>query len=178
MATIDAFKTNALRNGGARANLFEVELTGGIGDGRLFSFMCKGAQLPGSVIAQIDVPYRGRQLKVAGDRTFENWTVTVFNDNENKLRGEFEEWMNSINAHESNTGILSPSAYYAQLKVTQLDRQNRPTKAYKIVDAFPVNIGAIDLSYDANDAIEEFTVEFAYQYWTTGKGGSDTGITT
>jgi len=180
MANIDDFKIQALANGGARANLFQVTLTGGIEatNSELFSFMCKGAQLPGSVIAQIDVPYRGRQLKVAGDRTFENWTVTVFNDNENTLRGDFEAWMNRINAHESNIGLLSPSAYQAQLNVQQLDRQGKITKNYKIVGAFPVNIGAIDLSYDSNDAIEEFTVEFAYQYWTTGRGIADTGITT
>ena len=176
MSNVDDFKSKLI-GGGARANLFQVDITGGIDSGRLLEFMCKGAQLPASVIAQIDVPYRGRQLKVAGDRTFENWTITVFNDNDSKLRGEFEAWMNDINAHANNTGELDPSAYQVQLNVVQLDRKGNPTKNYKIVVAFPVNISAIDLSYDANDAIEEFTVEFAYQYWTTGTGGADEGIT-
>ena len=92
MSNVDDFKSKLI-GGGARANLFQVDITGGIDSGRLLEFMCKGAQLPASVIAQIDVPYRGRQLKVAGDRTFENWTITVLNDNDSKLRGEFEAWM-------------------------------------------------------------------------------------
>ena len=179
MSNIDDFKQNGLAGGGARANLFQVTLTGGLaGSGKLFEFMCKGAQLPASVVAQIDVPYRGRQLKVAGDRTFENWTVTVFNDNEMKIRNDFERWMNSMNAHAANIGDLDPELYKQQLQVTQFDRQNKPTKMYTLTGAFPVNVSAIDLSYDANDAIEEFTVEFAYDYWTTGANGKDTGITT
>lgn len=179
MANIDLFKSQALISGGARANLFQVDIPTGLGNtaAGLSSFMCKGAQLPASVIAQIDVPYRGRQLKVAGDRTFENWTVTIFNDNEFLIRNDFERWMNRINAHQNNVGNLNPDEYQEDLQVTQLDRENNPTKKYNIVGAFPVNISAIDLSYDANDAIEEFTVEFAYQYWTTGANGADEGIT-
>ena len=164
MSNVDLFK-GQLIGGGARANLFVVETTGGIGSGRLLEFMCKGAQLPASVVAQIDVPYRGRQLKVAGDRTFENWTITVYNDNASKLRSEFEEWMNIINAHEDNTGELNPEVYQEDLTVKQLDRKGKPTKEYNIKGAFPVNVSAIELSYSANDEIEEFTVEFAYQYW-------------
>ena len=179
MANIDTFKEQALTAGGARANLFQVDIPTGLGKeaAELTSFMCKGAQLPASVVAQIDVPYRGRQLKVAGDRTFENWTVTIFNDNAFEIRNDFERWMNRINAHQSNVGELNPITYQEDMQVTQLDRRGLPTKKYNIVGAFPVNCSAIDLSYDANDAIEEFTVEFAYQYWTTGAGGAQEGIT-
>jgi hypothetical protein len=179
--TIDDFKSK-LKGGGARANLFEViipdpAVASGL-DQKLLPFMCKGAQLPASTVAQIDVPYRGRQLKVAGDRTFENWTVTIFNEDAQLLRGAFERWMNSINSHmENKSQVLNPSEYQSDLIVTQQNRIGGATKTYQIDGAFPVNVSAVDLSYDANDAIEEFTVEFAYQYWTTGEAGSRSGIT-
>jgi hypothetical protein len=172
MANIDAFKKDALGLGGARANLFQISVTPPNGvntalDMRLLEFTCKGGSLPGSVIAQIDVPYRGRQLKVAGDRTFENYTITVFNEDAGGIRNAFERWMQGINQHASNIGVKDPAAYQADITIRQLDRNNTVTKTYVLSDAFPVNLGAIELSYDANDAIEEFTVEFAYQYWTS-----------
>ena len=182
MSNIDDFK-GQLEGGGARANLFELNMPNPASIGfdinqERLSFMCKGAQLPASVVAQIDVPYRGRQLKVAGDRTFENWTITVFNENSQLLRSGFESWMNSLNNHEENKGEMNPLLYMVDLEINQLDRKGEQTKRYQLKGAFPVNVSAIDLSYDANDAIEEFTVEFAYQYWTTGTGKSLTGITT
>ena len=156
MSNIDDFK-GQLQGGGARANLFELNMPNpasvgfAINQERL-SFMCKGAQLPASVVAQIDVPYRGRQLKVAGDRTFENWTITVFNENAQLLRSGFESWMNSLNNHEENKGELDPKQYMVDLEINQLDRQGNQTKRYQLKGAFPVNCSAIDLSYDANDA--------------------------
>jgi hypothetical protein len=168
MANVDSFKAKLI-GGGARANLFKVIINNPpIGAGlntELLSFTCKGAQLPASVVAQIDVPFRGRQLKVAGDRTFENWTITAYNEDAQDVRSAFESWMNSINEHVNNVGVKNPSLYQADLIVQQLDRQNSITKEYAIRGAFPVNVSAIDLSYDANDAVEEFTIEFAYQYW-------------
>lgn len=168
MANVDSFKSKLI-GGGARANLFKVIINNppvGAGlDTELLSFTCKGAQLPASVVAQIDVPFRGRQLKVAGDRTFENWTITAYNEDSQDVRSAFESWMNSINEHVNNVGVKNPSLYQADLIVQQLDRTNNVTKEYAIRGAFPVNVSAIDLSYDANDAVEEFTIEFAYQYW-------------
>ena len=158
------FKSKLI-GGGARANLFKVIINNppvGAGlDTELLSFTCKGAQLPASTVAQIDVPYRGRQLKVAGDRTFEDWTVTIINDTGFEIRDAMERWMNGINSHNANTGFNDPAEYQTDLAVEQLDKDGQKLKVYH----FPVNVSAIDLSYDANDAIEEFTVEFAYQYW-------------
>jgi hypothetical protein len=169
MATlgVDDFKSKLI-GGGARPNLFVANVTypgyAG-GDTELTSFLCKAAQLPGSQIAQLDVPFRGRQLKIAGDRTFENWTITVLNDTTMEIRNAFERWMNGINEHVNNEGLLNPNDYMADMSVEQLDRANNVTKKYDIRGAYPINISAIDLSYDTNDAIEEFTVELAYQYW-------------
>ena len=169
MATfkVDDLKSR-LPGGGARANLFRatVEFPGYAGgDSNLISFLCKGAQLPASVVGQVDVPFRGQVLKVAGDRTYENWTVTIINDDLFKGRDAFERWMNGINQNKTNQGIVSPGAYQADMIVEQLTRDDLVAKTVNVRGAFPINVSAIDLSYDTTDAIEEFTVEFAYQYW-------------
>ena len=127
--------------------------------------MCKGAQLPASVTNVIDVPFRGRQLKVAGDRTFEPWTVTIINDTDFNVRDSMERWLNGINNHKANAGLTNPVDYQADLIVEQLDRDGTEIKTYNFRGAFPVNISNIELSYETVDTIEEFTVEFQIQYW-------------
>jgi hypothetical protein len=180
MATgISAFKSN-FNGGGARPNLFRCTINFpeqlGFNGGDLrntASFLIKAASLPASVIAPIEVPFRGRKLKIAGDRTFEPWSITVINDTNFKLRNAFEKWMNAINNHEANVTSFAASlgqsqAYFRDLAVTQLDRNGADIglKTYEIKDAFPTNVSAIELNYETNDAVEEFTVEFQYQYWT------------
>ena len=128
MATfkVDDLKSR-LPGGGARANLFRatVEFPGYAGgDSNLISFLCKGAQLPASVVGQVDVPFRGQVLKVAGDRTYENWTVTIINDDLFRGRDAFERWMNGINQNKTNQGIVSPSTYQADMVVEQLTRDD------------------------------------------------------
>lgn len=164
---VDDFKAK-LRGGGARPNLFKATINFpgyAEGDVELTSFMCKAAQLPASVIAELPVNFRGRQLKVAGDRTFENWTVTILNDTDFNVRNALERWMNGINSHSANTGLTNPFEYQADMVVEQLDRDGSTLKTYNFRGAFPINIAAIDLAYDTNDAIEEFTCEFSIQYW-------------
>jgi hypothetical protein len=164
---VDDFKAK-LKGGGARPNLFRaiVNFPGYAGgEVELTSFMCKGAQLPASVINVIEVPFRGRQLKVAGDRTFEPWTVTVINDTDFSVRNAMERWMNGMNAHAENTGLTNPVDYQADLIVEQLDKDGSVLKTYKFRGCFPTNVAAIDLSYESVDILEEFTVEFQVQYW-------------
>ena len=127
--------------------------------------MCKGAQLPASTVPAVEVPFRGRQLKIAGDRTFEDWTVTVINDTGFEVRDAMERWMNGINGHSANTGFTNPVLYQADLIVEQLDKNGDVLKTYNFRGCFPNNIGQIDLSYESNDAIEEFEVAFSIQYW-------------
>jgi hypothetical protein len=127
--------------------------------------MCKAAQLPSSVIAQIDIPFRGRQLKIAGDRTFENWNITVIQESSMAVRNSFERWMNGINEHVSGTGLVNPVDYQADMLIEQLDRNENVIKSCNIRGAFPVNLGAVDLNYESTDQIAEYTVEIAYQYW-------------
>jgi hypothetical protein len=172
MANIDSFKANMI-GGGARANQFYVSLTfpsyvsaGGLAAAK-GQFVCKGAQLPASTLDNTPVNYRGRQVNFAGERTFAPWTVTVLNDNDFLIRNALEAWSNGINNNVSNTGLINPSQYQVDMEVFQLDRNGNPIKAYKFVDAFPTEVGAIELNFDTNNQIEEFTVTFQYNYWTS-----------
>ena len=187
--TISDFK-GALIGGGARPNLFEVELTtlpAGIAwNSSNFSYMCKAATLPASNIANIDIPFRGRIFKVAGDRTIDPWTVTIINDENFNLRNAFEEWTDLIAKLENNMGATDPEAYMVNAKVYQLGRGSTPNaksnsgtansvlKEYEFYNIWPSTVAAIDLSYDSTDTIEEFTVDFQVQsYRFNGAGGSN-----
>lgn len=173
---ITDFKSK-LTGGGARSNLFEVVLsfpdiapadTNVLDKAR---FLVKGANLPASNVAPIDVPFRGRTLKVAGDRTFESWTVTVINDTDFAIRSAFENWMNRINRVSDNTGETDPTAYTADAFVYQLDRDGSTLRAYHFYDIFPTSIGAITLDYGTS-SIQEFPVEFQILWWEAMKGNS------
>jgi len=168
---VDDFKAK-LTGGGARSNLFKATLgfPGYVtADVEKASFMIKAAQLPASIIAPIMVPFRGRQLQIAGDRTFEPWNITIINDTDFDVRNSFEEWMNGINQHNANTGLTNPSDYMADMIVAQLDKDGTDLKSYNIRGCFPTNLGAIEVSYDQENTIEEFTVELQVQYWESDK---------
>ena len=190
-----------LRGGGARPNLFEVRIDsfpGPItdywkpGDQEDFQFLCKSAALPASNVAAIDVPFRGRIFKVAGDRTFDTWTVTVINDEDFNLRHAFEQWMNHMAKLDNASGAVNPQSYMCDAIVYQFGRANQRNgieviqnkgdlgqsappnsgaykppvlRAYKMHDIFPTNVSQIDLSYDTGDTIEEFTVEFQVNWF-------------
>ena len=174
LRTISNFKSK-LTGGGARANLFEVVLTfpdTSQPDSAVLDkarFLVKGANLPASNVAQIEVPFRGRVLKIAGDRTFDSWTVTVINDTDFAIRSAFERWMNTINRLSDNTGLVNPADYQADAYVYQLDRDGSTLRSYRFFDTFPTQVGPIELSYDAQ-GIQEFTVELQVQYWEAIKG--------
>jgi hypothetical protein len=219
--SISQFKSR-LSGGGARPNLFEVRMAlppglnwgggeiatsantenknnndkaGGANEtATTFSFLCKAAALPASNIGSIDVPFRGRIFKVAGDRTVDPWTVTIINDENFQLRRTFEEWVKKIATSDTNIGVTNPAGYMSNANVYQLGRSSGTTATpsagggagdgkkttettnatslnhtilanYKFVDIFPTSVSQIDLSYDSSDAIEEFTVEFQVQHW-------------
>lgn len=164
---VNDFKSK-LRGGGARPNLFQVILTFPAyvtGDVELASFLIKAAQMPASTMGTIPVPYRGRQLQIAGDRVFEPWSVTVINDTDFKIRQSMEQWMNGINAHQANTGLTNPADYQVDAAVQQLDKDASVLYEYRFRGIFPTAISSIDLSYENVDTIEEFGVEFQIQYW-------------
>ena len=195
--TLDAFK-GKLIGGGARSNLFECELYWPSGaspenadDNDLAErarFMIKAASLPASTISNIAIPFRGRQLKIAGDRTFEPWSITVINDVDFKLRDSFERWMNLMNKHEDNAGLTNPTAYQKDLVIRQLGRSSMDQhtsgeaipvlKEYQFRGAFPTTVSSIDLSYENTDAIEEFTVTMEYQWYDSLDSGGNTQLGT
>ena len=187
--SISDFK-GQLVGGGARPNLFEVQLANipGVANWQgdtatAFTYLCKASSLPASTIANVDVPFRGRIFKVAGDRTIETWSVTVINDESFKLRNAFEEWMQLIAKLDTNIGATNPGSYMVDADVYQLGRGSDPAsrknsgssnavlKQYKMEQIFPTSLSAIDLSYDTGDTIEEFTVEFQVQSFTPMSGG-------
>ena len=174
MATLNITDFKAkLAGGGARSNLFEVEMTPPDGTASTinvagwnndpFKFLCKAAALPASNIGSVDLNIRGRVFHVYGDRTFDPWTITVINDIDFKYRKLFESWIDLINQAKTQAGDPDPNHYMGSAKVIQLKRDAAGSKAARTYDMkliYPTNISAIDLSYDSSDTIEEFTVEF------------------
>ena len=174
MANLSAF-TTALQGGGARANQFMITMggTGATGLTNNFHFLCRSAQVPALTIGEVAVPYRGRVIYLAGDRTYDAWTVTIMNDRNFSIRASLEAWMDDMGDIGGTTkaNTLSATAYYGNATVRQLDRNNTPIRTYKLEGLWPTTLDAIDLSYDANDAIEEFGATFRFNWLTAGGGG-------
>lgn len=180
---VQNFRSNGLRLGGARPSLFQVEMTfpSGVGQpsaaGRV-QYLVRAAQLPAATIDPVEVPYFGRKIKLAGDRTFADWTVTVMNDEDFQLRSTFENWSNKMNSIIGNVGSLPPgddsNGYKTTATVYQFGRtagsaastgENEVIRAYKFVGIFPTTIDAIALDWDNTNAIETFDVTFSYDWW-------------
>jgi len=170
---ISAFKSNGLVYGGARPSLFNVFMSvpAGIGLDNVsvdkFRFVCKTAELPESVISSIDVPYFGRKIKVAGERAFADWSVSVINDEDFSVRAMFEAWSNALNRLVSNVRdpAISAEQYKVDLDIVQYGKDGSTLRSYQLIGAFPTQISGIALSWESASAIEEFTVNFAYDYW-------------
>ena len=196
--TLSQFKAK-LAGGAARANLFEVSIptfpssvSGAWGPGDdaengIFKFLCKSATLPASNVGSIDIPFRGRILKVAGDRTFDDWTVSVINDEDFKLRTAFEQWANVMSKLDDATGVTNPSSYMTDAYVQQLGRgatafsdgngggESAILRTYKFYDIFPTTVCEIAVSYDSSDETEQFDVTFKVQYFTIGNSLQSSG---
>jgi hypothetical protein len=163
------------KGGGARPNLYEVILTfpGAIPNNAAaekLSFTCRSATLPASNLQPIEVPYMGRMVKLAGDRTFDDWNIMVFNDADFLVRDHLERWSNAINAHSGNyaeSGWSNPNTYFADAIVNQLARDESILKSYRMEGIFPVQVGEIQLGFDQNNMVEEFNVVFAVNYWSS-----------
>jgi len=166
---VNEFRARALPFDGARANLFDVQLTfpGNLPlDSR---FTVKSAALPGSSIGATTINYFGREIKFAGNRTFSDWSVTVLNDESFELRSAFENWMSLINSHAGNLrnpAFASPSTYTSDAFVTQYGKTGIPIQQYNFIGMFPIDLSPMDLDWGSNDTIQEFQVTFAYQYWS------------
>lgn len=160
-------------DGGARPNRYEVLLTFPAGVPNMkekLAFTCKAANLPASSVAKIEVPYMSRMIQVSGDRTFEDWSITVINDTKFEVRNAFEIWLSNINDHSENTsrsGWQSPKRYYADAILTHYDREGEPSKKIAMRGIFPTEMASIALGWGSNSEIEEFGVTFAVNWWET-----------
>ena len=180
--------------GGVRPNLFQVNHGFPTGvdpvaisevQGGEVPYMCKAAALPATNVGTVELPFRGRVIKVPGDRTYETWTGTFYMDDAFALRSAYEKWIELTNGVDKNTASADIVDTWVDIKITQLDKfggagvadatKLTELRTYKLVQAFPVSVSQVSLAYDNNDSYEEFDVEFAYQYHTSvGSGGNDT----
>lgn len=181
-----AFNVNEIRSqltfGGARNSLFQVQFNNpgnSVGDIKV-PFMVRASQIPASTLGTIQVPYYGRKIKLAGDRVFADWTVTVINDEDFLIRNAMEEWSNKINTFLGNLrafGSAAPSVYKSEAEVVQFSKTGQPLRTYRFHGIYPESVTAIDLDWAATDAIEEFQVTFQYDWWdvegATGNAGGN-----
>ena len=174
--------------GAVRPNLFQVQhdfpsVDGLIVNKELATYLCKSAALPASTVGTVELPFRGRVIKVPGDRTFESWPATFYMDDAFELRGAYEKWVELTNTVDANTAAANMTDVLKDITVTQMDKFGGSAtgfaniREYRLVSAFPVSVSQVSIAYDNNDSYEEFDVEFAYQYFETfqkdGKGGNE-----
>lgn len=171
---IDAFRAQ-LAGGGARSTLFRIMLSAPEYVGfptEKFSMLAKATQLPGSSMGFVEMSYWGRKIKLAGDRTFQDWNATIINDEDFNIRDAFEKWSNSMASYSTEAEKLrvggatsNPSSYVGSAVIEQYTKTGEIAKSYKLVNLFPTDISPIDVSWEANDQVEEFDVTFAYDYF-------------
>ena len=182
MATNEFFSIDTFReklNGGSKANLFRMEIEvedtiTGV-DLAKVPILCKSGAIPAFTLGVIEVPFRGRRIKIPGDRTYGDWTATFVNDGDQKIRKTFDNWLNSIVNVNGEEALRTDSedTYRSTITVNQLKADGTVARVYKLFDAFPTDVSAIDLSYDTTDAIQEFTVTFQYHYLDVGDGAAE-----
>jgi len=178
MANLSSF-VGALKDGGTRANQFEVLISDSpISLPADFRFLCRGTSVPALTIGEVAIPYRGRQIYVSGDRTYEPWTITVMSDREQQMRSYFEQWQNHIGDIGNRTDRTDigqqPAKYYANATVMQKDRNDDTLRSYHLYDVWPTTVDATELNYETNDAILEFGVTFRFNFMTISGAGAST----
>lgn len=169
MANISDF-VSKLKGGGARANQFKVTMpfpgyAAVGGETEAMAFLCRATSLPSSEVGEVIIPFRGRNIYVAGDRTFQTWDTTIINDTDFLVRNAIERWSNGINNMSDNEGLTNPVDYQVDAFVDHLDRNGNVIKSYTFRGMFPITLAAIDLNYDQVTGIEEFACTWRYQYW-------------
>ena len=170
---INDFRTNGLEFGGARPTLFQVQITPpvtGINTTDVslkLTLTCQATTIPASTVGSIDIGYFGRKIKLAGDRTFDDWSVTILNDEDFLVRDKFEKWLSDIDQQVQNVKTYAGNNYKSATDtiVTQFDKNGNIIKQYGFVGMFPLNVSPMDLSWDSVNTIQSFGVTFAYDYW-------------
>ncbi|MBF84623.1 MAG: phage tail protein [Acidobacteria bacterium] len=155
--------TNAFESGDfARPNLFKVEIPY---LGRNFEFKCRAASMPASTTGEVIVSYQNRKIKLGGDRTFDQWSITVYNDDQHDTRQQFIDWHNQVHGLDNNITGETPETYKKEAVVRQYNRRGQVTRSYTIYGLFPTNVGEIALDWDTNDEIQTFEAQMSYDWW-------------
>lgn len=180
---INNFKSRGLTKGGVRASLFQVQINPNIGENSAtidkFTFTCRASEVPAASIEAVEVPYFGRKIKLAGDRTFGDWSVTIMNDEDYLVRDMFEDWSNQINQYAGNLKLLAANSYKStDATVTQFSKDGSKIRAYQFKGIFPTTVAAMGLDWDTTNQIQTFDVTFAYDYWVPVQIGSPTTMKT
>ncbi len=180
---INDFKSRGLTKGGVRPSLFQVQINPNVGEDSntldKFSFTCRASEVPAATIESVDVPYFGRKIKLAGDRTFADWSVTVMSDEDLLVRDMFESWSNQINQLAGNIKTLAANSYKSSdAIVTQFSKDGSKIRAYQFIGIFPTNIANMALDWDTTNTIQTFDVTFAYDYWVPIQVGGTATIDT
>ena len=180
---INDFKSRGLTKGGVRPSLFQVDISPNVGEDSItldkFTFTCRASEVPAATIEPVPVPYFGRQVKLAGDRTYADWTVTVMNDEDYLVRNMFEDWSNQINQFVGNLKLLQGNTYKStDAVVTQFSKDGSKIRAYQFVGIFPIVISNMALDWDNTNTIQTLDVTFAYDYWVPVQGGTASFIDT
>ena len=179
---INDFKARGLQYGGARSSLFRIIMANPVDSSAnaKLTYTARAAALPASQLGQIEVPYFGRKIKIAGERTFEPWTITVVNDEDFLVRNAMEKWSAAINSHVGNVtsltnGELASLEYKTDAEVEQYSKSGALIRRYTFKGIFPTNVSSIDLDWNTTDSLQEFSVEFQYDWWEVSSG--QTGLT-
>ena len=168
--------SGVLTGGGARPSLFQAFISSPGGIIPNIQFLCRATTLPESSVGQIDIPYFGRKIHVAGNRTYRDWSITVMNDEDFLIRHEFERWLSIINGVQTNTGAVSPAEYRTDASVVQYSKDGSPIRQYDFANLFPTEISSISVDWNTTDQIEEFSVTFQYDFFTVSGGPGTIGV--
>lgn len=165
---IEEFK-GSFKHDGARSSLFEVLITNpvnGVAD-LDHPFKIRSSSLPATTLNMLTMPYKGREVKIAGSQTYEDWSVTAINDEDFLIRNAMEQWVNAVNSRESNIrqfGTTNMNEYKSTAIISQLNKFDEVIRTYKFIGIFPTSIAGIDVNWEGNE-VEEFDITFAYDYW-------------
>lgn len=163
---LSTFKTGALPQGGFRPTLFEIRETTRLGTGA--GLLCQAAQVPAQTMGVVEVPYFGRKIKLAGDRTYAEWTTTFMVDESFDVRRQLEDWNLAMNSAEENLRAEIATAYKEDVQVLLYGKQGSVIREYNLIGCWPADVSTIELDWNQAGTISTYSVTWAFDYMDVG----------